>query len=89
VDSDGRFRAVLAHRDPGVPNWLDTADAARGFMFYRWLRPTGETPTPTALMTTVEQVRDLLPGDHPVVDADERRRRLITRRAFFAKRFQR
>ena len=89
VDSDGRFRAVLAHRDPGVPNWLDTADAARGFMFYRWLRPTGEMPTPTAVLTTVDEVRDRLPAGHPAVDTDERRRRLTARRAFFARRFQR
>ncbi len=25
LDSDGVFRAVVAHRDPGVANWLDTA----------------------------------------------------------------
>lgn len=89
LDSDGRFRAVLSARDPGVPNWLDTADGARGFMFYRWLRPTGETPTPVAVRTPLDRVRDRLPAEHPVVDAHARRRQLTDRRAFFAKRFQR
>ena len=30
VDADGVFRAVVAHRDPGVPNWLDTGRPPRG-----------------------------------------------------------
>lgn len=24
LDGDGRFRVAVAHRDPGVPNWIDT-----------------------------------------------------------------
>ena len=29
-DADGALRWVIAHRDPGVPNWLDTTDAYSG-----------------------------------------------------------
>ena len=29
VSDDGRFRVVVAHDDPGVPNWLDTEGGAR------------------------------------------------------------
>ncbi len=39
---DGSVRVVIAQRDPGVPNWLDTAGHRRGGIF---LRQVG-TPTP-------------------------------------------
>jgi hypothetical protein len=31
--------AVVAHRDPGVPNWLDTAGHAHGTVGVRWVGP--------------------------------------------------
>jgi hypothetical protein len=30
LDADGRVRVVVASRDPGVANWLDTCGASRG-----------------------------------------------------------
>jgi len=39
IDRDGRFRCVLAHEDPGVPNWLDTAGHVDGLLQYRWSGP--------------------------------------------------
>ena len=33
----GVVRVVVAHRDPGVPNWLDTAWHRRGCMVLRWV----------------------------------------------------
>ena len=36
VDSDGRLRAVISRRDPGVPNWLDKADVPWGVIQMRW-----------------------------------------------------
>ncbi len=39
VDDDGRVRWVIAHRDPGVPNWLDTAGHRRGTVGVRWVGP--------------------------------------------------
>ena len=38
IDDDGFFRAVVAGRDPGVTNWLDTAGHRQGPMIFRWLR---------------------------------------------------
>ena len=35
--SDGSVRIVLAHEDPGHPNWLDTGGHQVGTMFFRWL----------------------------------------------------
>ncbi len=37
VDPDGHTRIVVAHRDPGVPNWLDTGGRIRGTLFFRFL----------------------------------------------------
>ena len=37
VGSDGRARIVVAHRDPGVPNWLDTGGRSQGTVFWRFL----------------------------------------------------
>jgi hypothetical protein len=34
---DGRVRFILAHEDPGLPNWIDTISHHRGFLTFRWL----------------------------------------------------
>ncbi len=48
LERDGSFRMVIAHRDPGVPNWLDTE--GRGFLmvFWRFMLPEGDIETPAA-----------------------------------------
>ncbi len=35
---DGSVRIVVAHEDPGVPNWIETAGHDRGTMCLRWIR---------------------------------------------------
>jgi hypothetical protein len=55
-DPDGRFRMVLAHRDPGVPNWLDTEGRPFGLVFWRFMLPEGEIETPVAELVDFEQV---------------------------------
>ena len=37
LSTDGRFRSVIAHRDPGVPNWLDTEGRPEGMVTHRWI----------------------------------------------------
>jgi hypothetical protein len=34
---DGGCTIVVARRDPGVPNWLDTAGHAEGTLCFRWI----------------------------------------------------
>jgi hypothetical protein len=42
---DGSVKIVVAHRDPGQPNWLETAGHHEGTMCWRWYRlPEGERP---------------------------------------------
>ena len=35
--ADGGVTMVLAHRDPGVDNWLDTAGHRLGTLCFRWI----------------------------------------------------
>jgi hypothetical protein len=39
LDADGMFRAVIAHADPGVANWLDTLGHQQGCVHLRFLPP--------------------------------------------------
>ncbi len=39
LEPDGSARFVIAHRDPGMPNWLDTAGHRRGTVGVRWVGP--------------------------------------------------
>lgn len=39
LESDGSFRIVVAHRQPGVPNWLDTQGQPQGVLFWRFVLP--------------------------------------------------
>lgn len=43
--ADGTARLVVAHRDPGVPNWLDTGGRRQGTVFWRFLL-AAEPPEP-------------------------------------------
>jgi hypothetical protein len=71
IDSDGRFRAVIALTDPGVPNWLDPGGYKQGTIYGRWY-DTDIYPTPTIQRVPLAKVRDHLPADTPVVSAEER-----------------
>ena len=55
ADADGHVRIVVARRDPGVPNWLDTAGHARGGLALRWVG-ADEIPEPR---TQVEPISSL------------------------------
>lgn len=79
VDEDGRFRAVIAHRDPGVPNWLDTCGHNRGTAIGRWYACSSE-PVPTLKRVPLDDVRRHLPAGTPFVDDAERSRRQRERR---------
>ena len=37
-EPDGRVRIIVAHEDPGMPNWIETADHLEGTMCWRWYR---------------------------------------------------
>ena len=43
-ERDGSFKIVVAHRDPGVPNWIDAAGLPTGMVFWRFLLPEEQVP---------------------------------------------
>jgi hypothetical protein len=43
LEDDGTFRILVADRDPGVANWLDTAGHRQGYVLFRWMQATGIT----------------------------------------------
>jgi hypothetical protein len=48
LERDGSFRMILAHRDPGRPNWLDTEGRPFGLVFWRFMLAEGDVETPRA-----------------------------------------
>ena len=79
IDNDGRFRAVIAHEDPGVPNWLDPAGSRQGMLIGSWYG-CSSNPIPTITRVPLAELRRHLPADTPHVSATERAARLRARR---------
>jgi hypothetical protein len=78
VSSDGKFRAVIALTDPGVPNWLDPAGFRQGTIYGRWY-DCDSSPTPIIKRVKLAELRANLPADTPVVSAEARAEELRTR----------
>jgi hypothetical protein len=87
--ADGKFRCVIAHRDPGVPNWLDTVAPGIGIAILRWYKAKGVVPVPKVTRVPLARLRAHLPADTPTVtpqersDALQRRQRASLRRYGF------
>ncbi|HUJ65412.1 MAG TPA: DUF1214 domain-containing protein [Acidimicrobiales bacterium] len=79
VDPDGRLRAVVSKRDPGVHNWLDKADYPWGIIQMR-LYLASEHPETTVTKVPVSEVAEHLPADTRFVTPAERHEQLRARR---------
>lgn len=56
LEADGSFRIVVAHEDPGLPNWLDTEGRAFGLVFFRFMLPETEIETPRAQLLPIDSL---------------------------------
>ena len=56
-EDDGSFRLVIAHEDPGVPNWLDTEGRRSGQVYWRYVFPTSTPERPTTEVVKVASLR--------------------------------
>ena len=79
IDSDGKFRAVIALDDPGVPNWLDPGGWREGSIMLRWTEASSG-PAPILRPVPIADLRDHLPGDTPVMTPEARDAALRDRR---------
>jgi hypothetical protein len=79
VDSDGRYRGVVSHVDPGVPNWLDTGGFTEGTIFGRWLQ-CSSAPVPTLQRVKLTELRKHLPVETPTISVEQRIEQLRERR---------
>jgi Protein of unknown function (DUF1214) len=88
VDADGKVRVVLAHEDPGVPNWLDTSGLTTGLISYRYVRAT-VAPAPATTLIELSMLREYLLAFMPTFSPADRREQVAARRRGIARRFRR
>jgi hypothetical protein len=80
IDSDGKFRAVLTQRDPGIPNWLDPVETVPiGLIHFRQFFQDKAVDPPRITKVKFNDIRKHLPSDTPRVSAAERAQQLRDR----------
>ena len=87
VDADGRVRYVISVKDPGVPNWLDTAGWTEGSLCARWTYCTAYPTGISARLIKLDALDQHLPADTPKVDPAERARTIAARQAAISRRY--
>lgn len=85
VDKDGVLRAVVSAKDPGIPNWLDTAGYPSGVIQGRWMNCTAQ-PVPSVRKVAVRDVRAALPSDTPIITLQQREQAVRDRRSILQQR---
>lgn len=87
AESDGSVVAVLAHDDPGVPNWIDASGHKEGHLTLRWMQ-VDEAPVPDVAVVKRAELSSALPGDARRIDEAGRREQLRLRRIGVDRRFR-
>ncbi len=90
-DADGDFTYVIAHRDPGVHNWLDTGGVRRMMFGQRWQAfdrsAKHDDPWMTARLVKFDDLEKELPGGVKRIDAAGRMAQNAERQAGVDRRF--
>jgi len=84
-DADGVLRIVISAKDPGVPNWLDTAGYPQGLIQGRWFNCDSQ-PVPSIRKVAFSDVRKALPSQTPTISPEERARLVRERRSAYQQR---
>lgn len=89
-DDDGHYRYVVAHHDPGIPNWLDTTGLREGYMTIRWTypQPTDRLPTVTVRKVRFDEIADHLPASTRRMSPEERREQVRIRQEHVQRRYR-
>ena len=92
ADADGVIRLVVAHRDPGVPNWLDTSGHHEGFLAPRWayseMPKPEQWPSLAVQKVAFDKIREYLPESTPVVSQAQRQQQVALRQRHVQRRFR-
>jgi len=56
LERDGSYRIVVAHRDPGVPNWLCSEGRPTGTIYWRFLLPESDIERPRARVVKFDEI---------------------------------
>jgi hypothetical protein len=87
LEDDGELIMVVAHDDPGLPNWLDPSGHSEGYFTIRWLL-ADSYPYPTATQVKRSELFDHLPGGIKRITPEARLEQLHERRRGVVKRFK-
>ena len=83
ADPDGKIRIVVADRNPGVTNWVETLGHRKGFLQFRWQRVSrelAEADGPQVELVDAEEIPARLPYyDHNTISAEHWRDRIALR----------
>ncbi len=56
-DADGSWTIVIAPKDPGIPNWLDTGGRLEGYAILRWVLAGNDPPTPSCKQVSIDSLK--------------------------------
>lgn len=92
IDADGSITLVVAHRDPGVHNWIDPGGLREGILMLRWqlLDAQGRGaggPAITLRHVRLDALDVALPATVRRIDAAQRQQQLLERRTAYESRF--
>lgn len=92
-DADNVLRYVIAHRDPGVANWLDTTGHPVGYLSVRWaysVKPEEQDKWPwaTARKVKLAEVMQHLPPGTRTMTPEERRTAIAVRQEHVQRRYR-
>lgn len=90
--SDGVYRWVVAHSDPGVPNWVDTTGLPHGYLTVRWTYPEQppreQWPGLQVRKVSLEDIGRHFPGDTRKVKPQEREQAILVRHRHVQRRYR-
>ena len=78
IDQDGKFRAVISHRDPGVANWIDTCGRTLGIIAGRYFK-SNSVAEPILKKVPFASLKEHLPEKTALTTESERQTELRNR----------
>ena len=86
LEDNGELLLVVAHRDPGLPNWLDPSGHEEGYITVRWIGAT-QCPIPRCEQTKLSDFQKNVPEGVKKMSPELRKEQLAARRHGAIRRF--